>query len=144
MLRLYVFLGHRLREILTFALSNQATQTMKKPILLLLILVACTMLPAQTKNKSNAKTKAKATPSTPTRPKVGVVLGGGGARGASHIGVLKYLEEIGVPVDYVAGTSMGSIIGGLYALGYCGAGLCIQEGVIFGCCAVWSCAEFSG
>lgn len=52
------------------------------------------------------------------RPKVGVVLGGGGAKGAAHIGALKYLEEIGIPVDYVAGTSMGSIIGGLYAMGY--------------------------
>ena len=52
------------------------------------------------------------------RAKVGVVLGGGGAKGAAHIGVLKYLEEMGIPVDYVAGTSMGSIIGGLYALGY--------------------------
>ena len=54
----------------------------------------------------------------PPRPKVGVVLGGGGAKGASHIGVLKYIEELGIPVDYVAGTSMGSIIGGLYAMGY--------------------------
>lgn len=52
------------------------------------------------------------------RPKVGVVLGGGGAKGAAHIGVLKYLEELGVPVDYVAGTSMGSIMAGLYAMGY--------------------------
>ena len=54
----------------------------------------------------------------PQRPKVGVALSGGGAKGAAHIGVLKYLEEIGIPVDYVTGTSMGSIIGGLYALGY--------------------------
>ena len=52
------------------------------------------------------------------RPKVGVVLGGGGAKGAAHIGVLKYMEELGIPVDYVAGTSMGSIIAGLYAMGY--------------------------
>lgn len=52
------------------------------------------------------------------RPKVGVVLGGGGAKGAAHIGVLKYIEEMGIPVDYVAGTSMGSIIGGLYCMGY--------------------------
>lgn len=52
------------------------------------------------------------------RPKVGVVLSGGGAKGASHIGVLKYIEEMGIPIDYVAGTSMGSIIGGLYAMGY--------------------------
>lgn len=52
------------------------------------------------------------------RPKVGIVLGGGGAKGSAHIGVLKYIEEMGIPVDYVVGTSMGSIIGGLYALGY--------------------------
>lgn len=52
------------------------------------------------------------------RPKVGLALGGGGAKGAAHIGVLKYMEEIGIPVDYVVGTSIGSIIGGLYALGY--------------------------
>lgn len=51
-------------------------------------------------------------------PRVGLVLGGGGAKGAAHIGVLKYMEEIGIPVSYVAGTSMGSIIGGLYAMGY--------------------------
>ena len=51
-------------------------------------------------------------------PKVGLVLSGGGAKGAAHIGVLKYMEEIGIPVSYVTGTSMGSIIGGIYALGY--------------------------
>jgi len=51
-------------------------------------------------------------------PKVGLVLSGGGAKGAAHIGVLKFMEEIGIPVSYVSGTSMGSIIGGLYALGY--------------------------
>lgn len=57
-------------------------------------------------------------PASDERPKVGVVLAGGGAKGAAHIGVLKYLEEKGIPVDYVTGTSMGSIIGGFYALGY--------------------------
>lgn len=56
--------------------------------------------------------------SVPHTPRVGLVLGGGGAKGAAHIGVLKYMEEIGIPISYVAGTSMGSIIGGLYALGY--------------------------
>ena len=56
--------------------------------------------------------------SPPARPKVGLVLAGGGARGASFIGVLKYLEELDIPVDYVIGTSMGSIIGGVYAMGY--------------------------
>ena len=51
------------------------------------------------------------------RPRIGLVLGGGGARGLSHIGVIKVLEELRVPIDYVAGTSMGSIVGGLYATG---------------------------
>lgn len=52
------------------------------------------------------------------RKKVGLVLSGGGAKGVAHIGVLKVLEEAGIPVDYIAGTSMGSIVGGLYAIGY--------------------------
>lgn len=52
------------------------------------------------------------------RKKVGLVLSGGGAKGAAHIGVLKVLEEAGIPIDYIAGTSMGSIVGGLYAIGY--------------------------
>ncbi len=51
------------------------------------------------------------------RPKIGLVLGGGGAKGAAHIGVLKVLEEQKVPVDYIAGTSMGAIVGALYASG---------------------------
>lgn len=51
------------------------------------------------------------------RPKVGLVLGGGGALGISHIGVLRVLEEQRVPIDYICGTSMGAIIGGLYASG---------------------------
>ena len=53
-----------------------------------------------------------------TRPTVALVLAGGGAKGISHIGVLKYLEERGIPVDFVAGTSMGGLVGGLYSLGY--------------------------
>src|SRR5258706_12191692 len=52
-----------------------------------------------------------------SRPKIGLALSGGGARGAAHIGVLKVLEELRVPVDCVAGTSMGSIVGGAYASG---------------------------
>ncbi|MBT8110081.1 MAG: patatin-like phospholipase family protein [Gammaproteobacteria bacterium] len=51
------------------------------------------------------------------RPRIGLVLGGGGARGAAHIGVLKELERLRVPVDFIAGTSMGAIVGGLYASG---------------------------
>lgn len=52
------------------------------------------------------------------RPKVGLVLSGGGAKGMAHIGVLKILEEVGMPIDYIGGTSMGGIVGGLYAAGY--------------------------
>ena len=61
---------------------------------------------------------SKDTTSVNPRPKIGLVLSGGGAKGAAHIGVLKYLEEAGIPIDYIAGTSMGSIVGGMYALGY--------------------------
>jgi NTE family protein len=52
------------------------------------------------------------------RPRVGLVLGGGGARGAAHIGVLRELERMRVPIDAIAGTSMGAVVGGLYASGY--------------------------
>lgn len=52
------------------------------------------------------------------RKKVGIVLSGGGAKGVAHIGVLKVLEEAGIPIDYIAGTSMGAIVGGLYSVGY--------------------------
>ncbi|NLF81182.1 MAG: hypothetical protein GX566_01650, partial [Bacteroidales bacterium] len=52
------------------------------------------------------------------RKKVGLVLSGGGAKGIAHIGVLKVLEEAGIPIDYIAGTSMGSIVGGMYAIGF--------------------------
>lgn len=58
------------------------------------------------------------TSSVKQRPKIGLVLSGGGAKGAAHIGVIKYIEDMGIPIDYIAGTSMGSIIGGLYAMGY--------------------------
>ena len=57
-------------------------------------------------------------PNKLNRPKIGLVLSGGGARGAAHVGVLKVLEENHIPVDVIAGTSFGSIVGGLYAAGY--------------------------
>ena len=53
-------------------------------------------------------------------PRVGLVLSGGGAKGLAHVGVLKTLDSLGVRVDYVAGTSMGAVVGGLYASGYTG------------------------
>ena len=52
------------------------------------------------------------------QPKIGLVLSGGGAKGLAHIGILKSMEEAGITPDYITGTSMGSIIGGLYSIGY--------------------------
>lgn len=52
------------------------------------------------------------------RPKIGLVLSGGGAKGFAHIGVLKVIEEAGIKIDYIGGTSMGAVVGGLYASGY--------------------------
>lgn len=57
------------------------------------------------------------------RPKIGVTLSGGGAKGLAHIGILKAIDSAGIKVDYITGTSMGSIIGGLYSVGYSAAEL---------------------
>jgi NTE family protein len=56
-------------------------------------------------------------PATRRRPKIGLALSGGGARGFAHIGILKWFEEHRIPVDYLAGTSMGGLVGGMYAIG---------------------------
>lgn len=55
------------------------------------------------------------------RPKIGLVLSGGGAKGLAHIGVLKAIDSAGLKIDYISGTSMGAIIGAMYAMGYSGA-----------------------
>ncbi|MCM8813691.1 MAG: patatin-like phospholipase family protein [Candidatus Omnitrophica bacterium] len=60
---------------------------------------------------------AMAAYAAPVRPRIVLVLGGGGARGIAHIGVLKVLEELNIPVDMIIGTSMGAVVGGLYAAG---------------------------
>lgn len=78
---------------------------MKKHLLFLLIALLTTPV-------------TRAEQATPQRKKVGLVLSGGGAKGMAHIGALKVIEEAGIPIDYIVGTSMGSIIGGLYAIGY--------------------------
>ncbi|KIO52391.1 patatin-like phospholipase family protein [Flavobacterium hibernum] len=75
----------------------------------LLILLLCTPEKSFSQDKKQDSIK---------RPKIGLVLSGGGAKGFAHIGVLKVLEEAGIKIDYIGGTSMGSIIGGLYASGY--------------------------
>ena len=79
-----------------------------------LFLAACLAVPAITVAQS---TPEPVTRDTHHRPRIGLVLSGGGARGAAHIGVLKVLEEMRVPVDAIAGTSMGAVVGGLYASG---------------------------
>lgn len=81
---------------------------MKKYLLVFLMLICCGLsMRAQQENEGGM-----------TRPKVGIVLGGGGAKGAAAIGILKEIERAKIPVDYIAGTSIGAIIGGLYAQGY--------------------------
>src|SRR6478609_10034546 len=52
-----------------------------------------------------------------TRPRIGLALGGGGARGVAHVSVLREIERLHIPIDCIAGTSMGSLVGGLYASG---------------------------
>ena len=79
---------------------------MRKIIILIVTVLMCSTINAQ---QDSVRMERK---------KVGVVLSGGGAKGMAHIGVLKVLERAGIPVDVVTGTSMGSIVGGLYAIGY--------------------------
>ena len=67
------------------------------------------------------RSPAGARRATEERPRIGLVLSGGGARGAAHIGVIRALEEMQVPIDAVAGTSMGAVVGGLYCAGLSGA-----------------------
>ena len=56
-------------------------------------------------------------PTAPARPRIGLVLAGGGAKGAAHVGVLQVLDELHVPIDCVVGTSMGALVGGTFASG---------------------------
>lgn len=81
--------------------------------LALLALLACTSAWAQTPAPAAPPAAAAAT----ARPRIGLVLSGGGARGLAHIGVLRVLEELQVPVDLIVGTSMGAVVGGAYASG---------------------------
>lgn len=73
-----------------------------------LLLTACALLP------SGQKTPQAAT----TKPKIGLALGGGAARGFAHIGVIKMLESQGIVPDYIVGTSAGAVVGSLYASGH--------------------------
>jgi len=92
------------------------------PTLCAALAVTCSpVAQAAPKTASNALPKAEAVaavaPATVKRPRVGLVLGGGGARGLAHVGVLEELERLHVPIDCIAGTSAGALIGGIYASG---------------------------
>lgn len=86
---------------------------MKNYIIAWLTLFVCTLA-------SPIKAQVKSDFTVPPNPKIGLSLAGGGAKGFAHVGVLKVLDSLGVKVDYIAGTSMGAIVGGLYASGYTG------------------------
>src|SRR3954451_13379702 len=96
----------------------QANMICRKSLnaLLAAVTFACVMSAYTIGNAAPADQTAEANPAS-RRPRIGLVLGGGGARGAAHIGVIKVLEEMHIPVDYIVGTSMGSIVGGAYASG---------------------------
>ncbi len=79
----------------------------------LCVWVACAALPAESIAAENAAVEAPVVP----RPRIGLVLGGGGAKGAAHVGVLGVLDEMRIPVDCIIGTSMGALVGGAYASG---------------------------
>ncbi len=80
--------------------------SLRANVLLAIIFTASPVVAAQTESTAVAE-----------RPRIGLVLGGGGARGAAHVGVLKELERLRIPIDAIAGTSMGAVVGSLYASG---------------------------
>lgn len=86
-------------------------------------LVLCTGVMARTIDPKGdslaiAKVREKMAEIRKHRPTVALVLSGGGAKGAAHVGAIRYIEELGIPVDMVLGTSIGGLVGGLYSLGY--------------------------
>ncbi|MCL1095849.1 patatin-like phospholipase family protein [Shewanella kaireitica] len=83
------------------------------------LLVAATLVsPTVSANDIEQGIKVDALEPTAKRKKIGLALSGGGAKGAAHVGVLRYLEANNIAIDYIAGTSIGAYVGGLYALGY--------------------------
>ncbi len=88
-----------------FTENNALFFTMKKTVTVLLVLFTFLMAKAQDKEEND-------------KVKIGLVLSGGGAKGMAHIGAIKVIEEAGVKIDYIGGTSMGAIVGALYASGY--------------------------
>ncbi|MBW6478088.1 MAG: patatin-like phospholipase family protein [Bacteroidales bacterium] len=89
--------------------KNKKSKIFQAIIRLVIIFILLFFVPETTAENSGNKTHQQ---------KIAVVLSGGGAKGVAHVGVLRALEENNVPIDYIAGTSMGAIVGGLYAAGY--------------------------
>ncbi len=90
---------------------------MRLPSLLLLALLTMPIACAAAEPPGDMSSGDATLPLPAPRPRIGLVLSGGGARGLAHVGVLKVLEQMRVPIDAIAGTSMGAVVGGLYASG---------------------------
>ncbi|MCL2414993.1 MAG: patatin-like phospholipase family protein [Bacteroidales bacterium] len=83
----------------------------KKTCVFILLVLFCTSIFANTSRLDTFQFGQE-------RPRIGVVLSGGGAKGIAHVGTLRMLEKLNIPIDYIAGTSMGAVVGALYAMGY--------------------------
>ena len=94
-------------------LASALTPPRSPAFLRALLLAWLTLVPA-----AGASVAAAQDDAGEPRPRIGLALSGGGARGLAHVGVLKVLEQHRIPVDYIAGTSMGAIVGGLYSAGW--------------------------
>lgn len=106
-------------------LKERGPKKIEKTLLLLIAAIILSLGSVQAQNNDTSRISVTSSTSpvgynspTDTYPRIGLALGGGGAKGAAHIGVLRYLEEQGIRPYCIAGTSMGAIVGGFYALGY--------------------------
>ncbi len=107
----------------TISTANPAKFIAAHCFRLILLIALTTGVPAQVfyereSRPLNEILSAKQLHTIVGRPKIGLVLSGGGARGIAHVGVLKYFEEHKIPIDLIVGTSVGSVVGGFYAAGY--------------------------
>jgi NTE family protein len=101
----------------TTAVNSTATTAMNSSATTAMNSSATTAMNSTETSATNSATTAVTNSATTKHPRVGLVLGGGGSRGSAHVGVLKVLVEEGIPIDLIAGTSIGSVVGGFYAAG---------------------------
>lgn len=102
---------HQLFSPLSFIVPRLPVPYLRRLFLMQVLALSMHPVPTMATDLNNIDTSAK------PRPRIGLVLSGGGARGYAHLGVLQYLEKLHIPVDYIAATSMGALVGGLYASG---------------------------